>query len=51
MMGTKANRNQTQRNKTQTPEDGHVGRNTSTIKRKTIYNKAARRRQLNLKTF
>jgi hypothetical protein len=38
-----------------TLEDGHVGRNmycrTGTTKRKTIYNKAARRRQLNLKTY
>jgi hypothetical protein len=38
-----------------TPEDGHVGRNmlcrTATTKRKTIYNKAARRRQHNLKTY
>jgi hypothetical protein len=38
-----------------TLEDGHVGRNmlcrTATTKRKTIYNKAARRRQHNLKTY
>jgi hypothetical protein len=38
-----------------TLEDGHVGRNiycrTATTKRKTIYNKAARRRQHNLKIY
>jgi hypothetical protein len=38
-----------------TPENGHVGRNiqcrTATTKRKTISNKAARRRQHKLKTY